>query len=490
MTDKMLPADELRRLKHWLTELGYTELGLQAAYGVGRTVKRSAMRMFLHRTREPGTLPLLARVFLAGEATLEEAVRREWPDWAFELFLEAGFLTRDSGALRPGITIVPRGELLFISDALSVLGGEHAAEFVLPAGTEAASALLDLTLRTSVGRTLDLGTGCGEQALSVAAHSEAVLATDINPRAVRYAEMNARLNGIDNVDFRTGNLFEPVEGESFDLSVTNPPFVPAPGKTFTYRDTDEELDGLCRRLVTQAPAYLAEGGVFQMLCEWVELRDEPWQQRLAGWLEGTGCNSWVLHWPPRSPDDYTAVRLGEVSGPGLETGSDEFARWADSFSSRQVTGIHAGLVVMRRREGGNWIRYQPVVRPVAGPAADTIRRCLAGSDFVDARVSDGALLGMVLFPYPDLRVEQVREYTSDGWQAASGRAQLTGGLALETELDPAAAMLLHQFDGLRTVRECLDRLAEFMDTEPAKIADSGLETTRSLVSSGLLMSER
>ena len=39
----------------------------------------------------------------AGEATLEEAVRREWPDWAFELFLEAGFLTRDSGALRPGI---------------------------------------------------------------------------------------------------------------------------------------------------------------------------------------------------------------------------------------------------------------------------------------------------------------------------------------------------------------------------------------------------
>ena len=29
MTDKILPADELRRLKHWLTALGYTELGLE-----------------------------------------------------------------------------------------------------------------------------------------------------------------------------------------------------------------------------------------------------------------------------------------------------------------------------------------------------------------------------------------------------------------------------------------------------------------------------
>jgi hypothetical protein len=179
-----------------------------------------------------------------------------------------------------------------------------------------------------------------------------------------------------------------------------------------------------------------------------------------------------------------------VSGPGLETGSDEFARWADSFSSRQVTGIHAGLVVLRRREGPNWIRYQPVIRPVAGPAGDTVRGCMAGGDFVDARVSDEELRRLVLRPCPGLRVEQVREYTSDGWQAASVRAQLTGGLALETKLDPAAAMLLNQFDGLRTVRDCLDRLAEFMDTEPVKIADSALDTTRLLVSSGLLMSER
>ena len=487
MTENSLPADQLFRLKGWLKELGYTELSLQASYGVSTTLKRDAMRAFLHRTREPSGLSLLARLFLAGQSVPEELARREWPEWVFEFFLQGRFFTRESDSLHPDVTIVPRGELLFVSDALRVIGGDHARDYVLPAGTQAAESLLNLTLRTPVQKTLDLCTGCGEQALLAAAHSEHVVATDINSRALRYAEMNARLNGIDSVEFRTGDLFEAVEGETFDLIVTNPPFVPSPGKTFTYRDTDEELDNLCRRLVTEVPAYLSAGGIFQLLCEWVELKNQPWQQRLAGWLEGTGCDGWVLHWPPRSPDEYTAARLGEVSGPGLATGSENFAQWTESFSSHQVTGIHAGLVVMRRRTGRNWVRYQPVVRPVAGPAGDTILKCLAGADFVDAEVSNETLLGSVMRPSPELRLQQALEFRDERWEVPTSRARLAGGLALETELDPAAAMLLNQFDGRRTLRACLERLADFMGMEPVEIADSGLETTRTLISSGLLL---
>lgn len=487
MTEKLLPADELYRLASWLKELGYTELGLQAAFGASKTIKRDAMRAFLHRTREHGGLSLLARLFLAGQPVPEELARREWPEWVFEIFLEGGFTARKSESVYPDVTLVPRGELLFISDALRLIAGDGSREFVLPAGTEAAGALLDLTLRRRVNKTLDLGTGCGEQALLAAAHSKKVVAIDINPRAVRYAELNKRLNGIDNVDIRTGSWFEPIADETFDLIVSNPPFVPAPGKTFIYRDTDEQLDNLCRWLVAEVPAYLSDGGVFQLLCEWVELKDQPWQQRIAGWLEGTGCDGWVLHWPPRSPEDYTAARLGEVSGPGLAISSEDFARWTESFSAHQVTGIHAGLVVMRRRQGRNWVRYQPVVRPVAGPAGDTILRSLGGVDFVDAEVSDQSLLGKVLRPYRELRVEQMLEYRDQRWQVPTSRARLPGGLALETELDPATAMLLNQFDGKRTVRECIERLADFMGTDPAQIADSGLAAARTLISSGLLL---
>ena len=59
-------------------------------------------------------------------------------------------------------------------------------------------------------------------------HSERVLAMDVNPRALDFARFNARLNGISNVEFIEGDLFGSLEGEKFDLVVSNPPFVISP----------------------------------------------------------------------------------------------------------------------------------------------------------------------------------------------------------------------------------------------------------------------
>ena len=65
-------------------------------------------------------------------------------------------------------------------------------------GVSAASAsLAQLTLRRPVGRALDLGTGCGVQSLHLARHADAVVATDLNPRALDLARITFALNGID-----------------------------------------------------------------------------------------------------------------------------------------------------------------------------------------------------------------------------------------------------------------------------------------------------
>ena len=55
-----------------------------------------------------------------------------------------------------------------------------------------------------------------------------------------------------------------------------------------------ELDGFCRNLVKQAPAHLEEGGFLQMLCEWPEIEGQPWEERLAEWFAGTGCDAVVF----------------------------------------------------------------------------------------------------------------------------------------------------------------------------------------------------
>lgn len=68
---------------------------------------------------------------------------------------------------------------------------------------------------------LDLGTGCGLLAATLARLGLRVVATDSNQAAVRCARENCA--GL-NVEVRHGDLFSPVEGERFDLVVVNPPY--------------------------------------------------------------------------------------------------------------------------------------------------------------------------------------------------------------------------------------------------------------------------
>ncbi len=147
----------------------------------------------------------------------------------------AGFLRRSGGEVRALLDVRPYSaddrSLWVLSDQAPGLDGPmtRVADYHVLGITPAATSLAQLTLREPVGRALDLGTGCGVQALHLAAHCDAVIATDINPRAVWMAAFNASLNDLSTIELRTGYFFTPVRGETFDLITTNPPFVISPG---------------------------------------------------------------------------------------------------------------------------------------------------------------------------------------------------------------------------------------------------------------------
>lgn len=72
---------------------------------------------------------------------------------------------------------------------------------------------------------LDMGTGSGVGAVFAARSGFRVVGVDVNPDAVRCARINVLLNRMeDRVELRTGDLFEPVADERFDLVLFNPPF--------------------------------------------------------------------------------------------------------------------------------------------------------------------------------------------------------------------------------------------------------------------------
>jgi release factor glutamine methyltransferase len=81
--------------------------------------------------------------------------------------------------------------------------------------------------RRAAMRIVDLGTGSGAVALAIARERPLcqVVATDISTDALAVARLNARELAIPNVEFVAGHWIEPIAGRTFDLVISNPPYV-------------------------------------------------------------------------------------------------------------------------------------------------------------------------------------------------------------------------------------------------------------------------
>ena len=117
------------------------------------------------------------------------------------------------------------------------------------------ASLLDAKLVDGNCEVLDMGTGSGVCAVFAAKYARRVVAVDINPAAVRCAQINAHLNHLEHkIDVRHGDLFAAVSEEHFDLILFNPPFLrgaPRDDRDRAWRSSDVAerfAAGLCTRL--------------------------------------------------------------------------------------------------------------------------------------------------------------------------------------------------------------------------------------------------
>ena len=130
--------------------------------------------------------------------------------------------------------------------------------------------VIEAALRTGAKRVVDIGTGSGAIAITLALETGArVVGTDISIPALAVAAANSRRLGA-TVDFVACDVTCGLRG-SFDLVVSNPPYIAARDKATLQRevrDNEPEIalyggdDGLeiYRRLVPEAARLLAPGG--------------------------------------------------------------------------------------------------------------------------------------------------------------------------------------------------------------------------------------
>jgi methylase of polypeptide subunit release factors len=354
-----------------------------------------------------------------------------------------------TGLADVGAEVVPRARIapvdgvLLASDRLSTNPVDDPPDYVSTYSPTARLCDL-LTPRPRVERALDIGTGNGVHALLAAGHSERVVATDVNPRALAFTSLNATLSGLDNVECRRGSLFDPVEGECFGLIVCNAPYVVSPERRWSYRDGALDGDELSERVVRTGAAYLAEDGFATLCVTWLgEAEDAP-DERVVSWVEGSGCDAWILPLDETSPLEYAERWNAHLSGDAAAYG-DALDRWTSYLDRLGAQVLTEGAVLLHRRPGANTVRIDEIDEDELDFADEQIRRAFESRATLDGRdIRDARLV-----PAAGLHVET----TSRGSRAVSTRVVLEAGTRPELTASSRAAEIVSSLDGRRTLRE-------------------------------------
>ena len=479
-------AGDYRRMREALDAAGYDDEGVSEALGDGlSSPETKRLPVLLRRTGGGTPLETLIRLFILGvrvsTGPAAAALAPMGPEW----WAERGLVTIAGGEVEATVQLRCYQGLVVGFDFHRRGGAPLPPDYVMGISPSSLT-LAGLTLRRPCRATLDLGTGSGFQALLAAEHSDRVVAADRNPRAVEMAVFNARLNGLAHVEGGVGDLFHPVRGETFDLIVSNPPFIVSPDNRFFFLHSGLPSDEVCRVIARQAPAFLADGGYCQFLANWTAVAGQDWRERLAGWFEGTGCDALVLRRGSTAPDEYAATWIEDEEG---DRGFDQsFAAWMQYYDDLGVETIDAGLVTMRKSNGSSapWFRAEDTPDTMTFPAGEEIARRFEAEDFLRSHPGDEALLATSFRLAPDVRLDQQSQPGADGWELASNQLRRIEGLHWSGNVDLAGASVLGRCDGTRSMADLLADLAEALGPDAEKLSASWPATVRRLVQFGFL----
>ena len=302
---------------------------------------------------------------------------------SLDVLERAGLVAVAADSVAPAARAVVLDGLLIFGDAARVVddGGLEAVT-VLSGSTELTASL---TVRRRMASALDLGCGSGAQALLAAGHCDRVTGVDLNERALRFARLNAELNGVDSIRFLHGSWFEPLDaGEQFDLIVANLPFVPAPSVRSLYRDSPLPAEELIPALVEQCLDRLTEDGVAHLTIAWTRAESESALAFPTELLRGRPCDSllfrhggvpaqrYVAGLAPTAPADTTLVEA-----------------YLEHYERRGIDVIETAHLVLRRRHAPrNWRRTVRLLRMPAGRCGDHVDRIIRAQDWLQQASDD------------------------------------------------------------------------------------------------------
>lgn len=487
-------ADALpERLRGALARAGFTYHGVSQLLGEQghAALSRNETTPGLRATTGGSPLETLTRLFLLQVPVTVQQAEHALPG-LLDALAVAGLVEQSVGEVAARLDVRPYAsddssspDLWVLSDLTPGLDGgpqRVGADHVLGV-SPASTSLAQLTVREPVERSLDLGTGCGVQALHLARHSEVVVATDVNRRALWMTRFNAHLNGLEEIsriDVREGSFFEPVAHDRFDLIATNPPFVisPATGERLVYRDSGLPGDRVVEQIVRRGPELLTDGGWCQVLANWVIADGVEWQDRLATWVPDD-CSALVVQREVLDPASYVELWLKDAGVHGAPDYRERYDTWLSWFADQGIAAVGFGWFNLRKggtaREFLDW-PYE-VEQPIA-PAIAAWGQARAGA------ADPAALEAARLVLRPDVLQETRGAPGAPDPETIVLRQQR--GFRRARQVDTVEAAVVGACDGELSVGQLLDAVAELLEQDPAALRERYLPVLAELIAQGFL----
>ncbi|MFF4644376.1 methyltransferase [Streptomyces sp. NPDC001389] len=501
MSTTSLPKpDRAAELRKAFLAAGFTADGLLDLLGAPAyaALARSETVPALRATRSHGDAPLatLVRLFLLQCPVPHAHAAQALP---LEAALADGWLRREEvtdGEDTVHATVDvrpyggPDGEDWFIASdlgcAVGGAGGIGSREEGVVLGVGGASTTLaGITVRVPVGSALDLGTGSGIQALHAARHATRVTATDVNPRALEFTRLTLALSGAPEAELLAGSLFEPVGDATYDLIVSNPPFVISPRARLTYRDGGMGGDDLCRTLVQQAGEHLNPGGFAQFLGNWQHVEGEDWHDRVRSWVP-RGCDAWIVQRDVQDVTQYAELWLRDAGDHRTEPAeyAARYEDWLDEFESRGTKAVGFGWITLRRTDAAEpSIVVEEWPHTVEQPLGETVLAHFARQDYLREH-DDAALLAGHFRLTEEVVQEQVGAPGAEDPEHVVLRQNR--GMRRATKVDTVGAGFAGVCDGSLSAGRILDAIAQLVEEDPVLLRDRTPEAIRMLVEQGFL----
>lgn len=485
------PLREALTRNRYDTDRLYEVLGPQVQAALSRNEPVPVRRA----SRSCGELGTLIRLLLLGDSCPESDAGAALAPLTVQDALAAGVLERtgrdDSGdepRVRAAIDLRPVDTGAGVRWIFSDLDGsahprDMTPDHVIGVG-HASLSLLRATPTAPVSTVLDLGTGCGVQAIHADSYADRITATDVNPRALELTAATLELNDLD-MELLEGSWFAPVSGRTFDQIVANPPFVVGEGNVVdTYRDSGLNLDAASELMVSRVPDHLVPGGTAVLLASWLHVEGEDWRARVASWLPAHGVDAWVVQRDVADPALYVGTWIRDGGLDPCDPASAERAeRWLNHLENANVEGIGFGFVYLRRTDAPSDLLAEDLTHGFDDPLGS---EALSYFESV-AWLRDNDVLTARFGVDEHTALERVHLPGDEGWEQVVVRVHRGNGPLWQHEVDDLTAALLGgmRSDGL-PLGELVEILAVAHDEDPVAIAEAAVPLVHSLVRHGLV----